>query len=153
MELRTAALQRRRDLQHRTLRRRSADRESRCDLEDPQHRSDCMRQLRAMTAVSHEPIVRRTTAGEALRLSDELADVRRHSNLLFARTSRPHHPLQTLGPRHLLDDAAPAASDADLHRRLLRTLSRQLPRYEIYFLSAYIAWNFFAQTTAHAIPA
>jgi ABC-2 type transport system permease protein len=97
-------------------------------------------------------VVRRTAAGEPLRFLDEVRAVASRSNLLYELV---HRDLTVRYKR-----SAFGILWTMLHPLLLMliflvvfsTLFRfQTPHYETYFLSEYIAWNFFAQTTTNAM--
>ena len=95
---------------------------------------------------------RRNVAGASLRAGDEIRDLSAHSNLLFELVHRDltirykrsvfgflwtlMHPLLLMGIFTVV------------FSHLFR---RETPHYETYFLSAYIAWNFFAQTTTNTM--
>lgn len=98
------------------------------------------------------PAVRRTAAGDALALGPELRDIAAHANLLYELV---HRDLTIRYKRSVLGFLWTM-----LHPLLLMLIftavfsglfRRNTPHYEIYFLSAYIAWNFFAQTTTYAM--
>lgn len=103
--------------------------------------------------MSSVPIIeRRSVAGEPLRWTAELRDVRRHAGLLYELV---HRDLTVRYKRSILGFLWTM-----LHPLLLMliftivfsTLFRaRTPHYETYFLSAYVAWNFFAQTTVNAM--
>lgn len=98
------------------------------------------------------PIVHRTEAGEALSLRAELRDVAAHANLLgqlIRRDLTIRYKRSVLGLLWTM-----------LHPLLLMLIftivfsavfRRQTPHYETFFLSAYVAWNFFAQTTTYSM--
>lgn len=90
---------------------------------------------------------RRTVAGQPLRWIDELRDLRRHGSLLYELV---HRDLTVRYKRSVLGFVWTM-----LHPLLLMlifivvfsTMFRsRAPHYETYFLSAYVAWNFFSQT-------
>lgn len=97
-------------------------------------------------------IVRRNVAGAPLRLTDELRDLAGHANLLFELV---HRDLTIRYRRSALGFLWTM-----LHPLLLmiiftvvfsRLFHREAPHYEVYFLSAYVAWNFFSQTLMNAM--
>jgi len=97
-------------------------------------------------------LVRRTVAGEPLRWTSELRDLRAHAGLLYELV---HRDLTVRYKRSVLGFLWTM-----LHPLLLMliftvvfaTMFRErAPHYETYFLSAYVAWNFFAQTTVNAM--
>lgn len=96
--------------------------------------------------------VRRTVAGQPLRAREELRDLAAHGNLLYELV---HRDLTIRYKRSLFGFLWTM-----LHPLLLMLIftavfaglfRRETPHYETYFLSAYVAWNFFAQTTTHAM--
>jgi ABC-type polysaccharide/polyol phosphate export permease len=96
--------------------------------------------------------VRRTVAGDSLRARDEVRDLRAHANLLFELV---HRDLTVRYKRSFF-----GFFWTMLHPLLLMLIfvavfsglfKHQTPHYETYFLSAYIAWNFFSQTTTNAM--
>jgi len=99
------------------------------------------------------PLVeRRSVARQPLRWTDEVRDLRAHASLLYALV---HRDLTVRYKRSVLGFLWTM-----LHPLLLMliftvvfsTLFRgRAPRYEVYFLSAYVAWNFFAQTVVNAM--
>ncbi|HUJ14819.1 MAG TPA: ABC transporter permease [Thermoanaerobaculia bacterium] len=95
---------------------------------------------------------RRSVAGQPLRWSEELRDLRAHATLLYELV---HRDLTVRYKRSVLGFVWTM-----LHPLLLMmifvlvfsTIFRVgTPHYETYFLSAYVAWNFFAQTTVNAM--
>src|SRR6185295_6847281 len=97
---------------------------------------------------------RRTVGGRPLRGIDEIRDIRGHSGLLYELV---HRDLTVRYKRSVL-----GFFWTMLHPLLLMlifvvifsTLFRgRAPHYEVYFLSAYVAWNFFAQTTINGMQA
>jgi homopolymeric O-antigen transport system permease protein len=97
-------------------------------------------------------IERRSVAGRPLRWLEELRDIYAHGALLFELV---HRDLTVRYKRSVLGFLWTM-----LHPLLLMliflivfsTLFRgRAPHYETYFLSAYVAWNFFAQTTVNAM--
>jgi len=102
--------------------------------------------------VSSNFVERRSVAGQPLRLADELRDIGAHAALLFELV---HRDLTVRYKRSVL-----GFFWTMLHPLLLMliflvvfsTMFRdRAPHYETYFLSAYVAWNFFAQTTVNAM--
>ena len=98
------------------------------------------------------PVVRRTLAGEPLRGRDELRDLAAHANLLYELV---HRDLTVRYKRSFFGFLWTM-----LHPLLLmliftavfsRLFHAETPHNETYFLSAYVAWNFFAQTTTNAM--
>ena len=105
-----------------------------------------------MSSVPLSPVVRRTLAGEPLRGRDELRDLAAHANLLYELV---HRDLTVRYKRSFFGFLWTM-----LHPLLLmliftavfsRLFHAETPHYETYFLSAYVAWNFFAQTTTNAM--
>jgi homopolymeric O-antigen transport system permease protein len=104
---------------------------------------------------SHEPaspISRRTTAGAPLSLSEEIRDLLRYPSLLRELV---HRDLTIRYRRSVLGFLWTM-----LHPLLLMLIfvvvfsglfRFQTPHYETYFLSEYLAWIFFAQTTSTAM--
>jgi ABC-type polysaccharide/polyol phosphate export permease len=97
-------------------------------------------------------LVRRTVAGDSLRARDEVRDLRAHVNLLWELV---HRDLTVRYKRSFF-----GFFWTMLHPLLLMLIftvvfaslfKHQTPHYETYFLSAYIAWNFFSQTTTNAM--
>lgn len=95
---------------------------------------------------------RRTIAGIPLRAAEELRDIRRHVSLLRELL---HRDLTVRYKRSFLGFLWTM-----LHPLLLMLIfvvifsnvfRFRTPHYETYFLSAYIAWNFFAQTTVNSM--
>lgn len=91
-------------------------------------------------------------AGRPLRWRDEIRDVWEHSSLLFELV---HRDLTVRYKRSFLGFVWTM-----LHPLLLMLIfvvvfssmfRSRAPHYETYFLSAYVAWNFFAQTTVSAM--
>jgi len=104
--------------------------------------------------VSTSVIERRYVAGRPLRWREELRDIWRHAALLYELV---HRDLTVRYKRSLLGFLWTM-----LHPLLLMLIfvvvfsaifRGNSPHYETYFLSAYIAWNFFAQTTTNAMAA
>ena len=95
---------------------------------------------------------RRSTAGQPLQLPAELRDVVRQWSLLYELV---HRDLTVRYKRSFLGFLWTM-----LHPLLLMLIfvvvfaaifRARAPHYETYFLSAYVAWNFFAQTTVNAM--
>src|SRR3954447_5752766 len=94
----------------------------------------------------------RSVAGEPLHGMAELRDIRGHAALLYELI---HRDLTVRYKRSVLGFLWTM-----LHPLLLMLIfvvvfaaifRARSPHYETYFLSAYIAWNFFAQTTVNAM--
>lgn len=94
----------------------------------------------------------RSVAGEPLRGRAELRDLRAHAALLYELV---HRDLTVRYKRSVLGFLWTM-----LHPLLLMLIFTvvfsalfrvRAPHYETYFLSAYVAWNFFAQTTVNAM--
>jgi ABC-2 type transport system permease protein len=105
-----------------------------------------------VSSASPATIIRRTVAGEPLRASDEVRDLAAHANLLYELV---HRDLTIRYKRSFF-----GFFWTMLHPLLLMLIftlvfsglfRNRLPHYETYFLSAYVAWNFFAQTTTNAM--
>jgi ABC-type polysaccharide/polyol phosphate export permease len=95
---------------------------------------------------------RRNVAGASLRAADEIRDLAAHTNLLIELVHRDltiryrrsvfgflwtlMHPLLLMGIFSVV---------------FSHIFRRETPHYETYFLSAYVAWNFFAQTATNAM--
>ena len=97
-------------------------------------------------------VERRSVAGQPLQWRQEWRDIRAHAALLFELV---HRDLTVRYKRSVLGFLWTM-----LHPLLLMlifvvvfsTMFRaRAPHYETYFLSAYVAWNFFAQTTVNAM--
>jgi ABC-2 type transport system permease protein len=95
---------------------------------------------------------RRTVAGRPIGAAEELRDLRVHAGLLYELI---HRDLTVRYKRSLLGFLWTM-----LHPLLLMLIfvvvfssmfRGQSPHYETYFLSAYIAWNFFSQTVINAM--
>jgi ABC-type polysaccharide/polyol phosphate export permease len=91
-------------------------------------------------------------AGQALRGRDELRDLAAHANLLYELV---HRDLTVRYKRSFF-----GFFWTMLHPLLLMLIftvvfsglfRAKTPHYETYFLSAYVAWNFFSQTTTNAM--
>lgn len=105
-----------------------------------------------MTVAPPVPTIRRIAAGEPLRGRQELRELAGHANLLYELI---HRDLTVRYKRSffgffwtMLHPLLLMLIFAAVFSRLFRA---QTPHYETYFLSAYIAWNFFAQTTTNAM--
>jgi ABC-type polysaccharide/polyol phosphate export permease len=105
-----------------------------------------------VTSAASLPIVRRSVAGAPLRWRDELRDLAAHANLIRQLV---HRDLTIRYKRSVFGFLWTM-----LHPLLLMVIftvvfsglfQRQTPHYETYFLSAYVAWTFFAQTTTNAM--
>lgn len=92
------------------------------------------------------------TAGQPLRIADEVRDLRAHGALLWELV---HRDLTIRYKRSVL-----GFFWTMLHPLLLMLIftvvfstifSARAPHYETYFLSAYVAWNFFSQTVINAM--
>ena len=94
----------------------------------------------------------RSVAGQPLRWSDELRDIRAHAALLYELV---HRDLTVRYKRSFLGFLWTMLHPLLLMLIFLIVFSSlfqfRAPHYEIYFLSAYVAWNFFAQTTVNAM--
>lgn len=97
-------------------------------------------------------VERRTVAGQPLRARDEIRDIREHAALLYELV---HRDLTIRYKRSFLGFLWTM-----LHPLLLMLIfvvvfaavfQGRTPRYETYFLSAYIAWSFFSQTAINAM--
>jgi len=97
-------------------------------------------------------IERRNVAGRPLRWTEEARDIRAHSGLLFELV---HRDLTVRYKRSVLGFLWTM-----LHPLLLMLIfvvvfsslfRGRTPHYETYFLSAYVGWNFFAQTAVNAM--
>jgi ABC-type polysaccharide/polyol phosphate export permease len=91
-------------------------------------------------------------AGRPLRWMDEVHDIRAHAALLFELV---HRDLTVRYKRSLLGFLWTMLHPLLLMLIFLVVFSAlfraRAPHYETYFLSAYVAWNFFAQTTVNAM--
>lgn len=105
-----------------------------------------------MSNVSLPALERRTVSGQPLRGLDELRDLRRHVDLIRELV---HRDLTVRYKRSALGFVWTM-----LHPLVLMLIftvvfaalfQSRTPHYETYFLSAYVAWNFFAQTTVNAM--
>jgi len=99
-----------------------------------------------------DAIERRIVAGQPLRWADELRDIREHAALL---RELAHRDLTVRYKRSFL-----GFFWTMLHPLLLMLIfvvvfaglfRSRAPHYETYFLSAYVAWNFFAQTVVNGM--
>lgn len=97
-------------------------------------------------------IERRNIAGRPLQGMEEVRDIRAHAGLLYELV---HRDLTVRYKRSVLGFVWTM-----LHPLLLMLIftivfsslfRRGTPHYETYFLSAYVAWNFFAQTSINAM--
>jgi len=95
---------------------------------------------------------RHNVAGASLRAWDEIHDLAAHANLLIELV---HRDLTVRYKRSifgflwtLLHPLLLMAIFTVVFSHLFR---RETPHYETYFLSAYIAWNFFSQTVTNAM--
>jgi ABC-type polysaccharide/polyol phosphate export permease len=95
---------------------------------------------------------RHNVAGASLRARDEIHDLGAHANLLIELV---HRDLTVRYKRSIFGFLWTL-----LHPLLLMGIftvvfshlfRRETPHYETYFLSAYIAWNFFSQTVTNAM--
>ncbi|HEX7155544.1 MAG TPA: ABC transporter permease [Thermoanaerobaculia bacterium] len=105
-----------------------------------------------LARVSSAFLERRTVAGQPLRWMGEVRDIRAHASLLYELV---HRDLTVRYKRSVLGFLWTM-----LHPLLLMLIfvvvfsaifQERTPHYETYFLSAYVAWNFFAQTTVNAM--
>jgi ABC-2 type transport system permease protein len=108
--------------------------------------------LDAVALTSLPPIERRSIAGKPLGVWEEIRDIRAHSALLHQLV---HRDLTVRYKRSVLGFLWTM-----LHPLLLMLIfvlvfssifKRQSQHYETYFLSAYVAWNFFSQTIINAM--
>ncbi len=95
---------------------------------------------------------RRSVAGRPLRLLEEVRDIRGHAGLLYELV---HRDLTVRYKRSVLGFLWTMLHPLLLMLIFLVVFSQlfrgRSPHYETYFLSAYIAWNFFAQTTVNSM--
>jgi len=102
--------------------------------------------------VSSTFLEHRSVAGQPLLWSDELRDLREHAALLFELV---HRDLTVRYKRSVLGFLWTMLHPLLLMLIFLVVFSALFrvgaPHYETYFLSAYVAWNFFAQTTVNAM--
>jgi ABC-type polysaccharide/polyol phosphate export permease len=105
----------------------------------------------AEPSASHSAL-RRYAAGEPLRLRDELRDMRAHLSLLRELV---HRDLTVRYKRSIFGFVWTMLHPLLLMLIFVAVFSRlfrfDTPHYETYFLSAYIAWNFFSQTVINAM--
>jgi ABC-type polysaccharide/polyol phosphate export permease len=108
----------------------------------------------AASSFSPEPEVRRTVAGEPLRLGAELRDLRRHAHLAYQLV---HRDLTIRYKRSVLGFLWTMLHPLLLMLIFLVVFSNvfrfQTPHYETYFLSEYLAWTFFSQTITQMMNA
>ena len=97
-------------------------------------------------------IERRNIAGQPLRIGAELREIRRQAALLYQLV---HRDLTVRYKRSVLGFLWTMLHPLLLMLIFLVVFSNlfrsRAPHYETYFLSAYVAWNFFAQTTVNAM--
>lgn len=97
-------------------------------------------------------VERRNPAGEPLRLAEELRDIARQPSLLYELV---HRDLTVRYKRSFFGFFWTMLHPLILMLIFLVVFSAlfrfETPRYETYFLSAYVAWNFFAQTVVNAM--
>jgi ABC-type polysaccharide/polyol phosphate export permease len=105
-----------------------------------------------VTTALSTPIVRTNVAGAAPRWRDELRDIAQHANLLLELV---HRDLTIRYKRSFFGFLWTM-----LHPLLLMMIFTIIfsglfrfhtPHYETYFLSAYVAWNFFSQTITNSM--
>jgi ABC-type polysaccharide/polyol phosphate export permease len=106
----------------------------------------------ASASLSAEPVVRRTAAGEPLRLLDELRDLVQHRHLARQLV---HRDLTIRYKRSVLGFLWTMLHPLLLMLIFVIVFSNMFrfatPHYETYFLSEYIAWTFFSQTVTQAM--
>ena len=104
------------------------------------------------TAAAGALVERRNVAGQPLQWTEEIRDVIRHSSLLFELV---HRDLTVRYKRSFL-----GFFWTMLHPLLLMLIflvvfsslfHSRAPHYGTYFFSAYVAWNFFAQTAVNSM--
>jgi ABC-2 type transport system permease protein len=99
-----------------------------------------------------EFVERRSVAGQPLNAVAELRDIYRHGALLFELV---HRDLTVRYKRSVLGFFWTMLHPLLLMLIFLLVFSTlfkgRAPHYETYFLSAYVAWNFFSQTTVTAM--
>lgn len=132
-------------------------------MEPLQHRSgilvprtrglDSLSRLAYKSTVSTLPFPeRRSVAGEPLKTVAELRDIYHHGALLFELV---HRDLTVRYKRSVLGFFWTMLHPLLLMLIFLLVFSTlfkgRAPHYETYFLSAYVAWNFFSQTTVNAM--
>lgn len=97
-------------------------------------------------------VERRSVAGQPLKAGEELRDLYRHGALLFELV---HRDLTVRYKRSVLGFFWTMLHPLLLMLIFLLVFSTlfkgRAPHYETYFLSAYVAWNFFSQTTISAM--
>lgn len=97
-------------------------------------------------------IERRSVAGRPLQAGEELRDLYHHGALLFELV---HRDLTVRYKRSVLGFFWTMLHPLLLMLIFLLVFSTlfkgRAPHYETYFLSAYVAWNFFSQTTVNAM--
>lgn len=107
-----------------------------------------------MSVVATPIPIRRTVAGEPLRLRDELRDLVAHRHLVRQLI---HRDLTIRYKRSVLGFLWTMLHPLLLMLIFLIVFSNvfrfQTPHYETYFLSQYIAWIFFAQTVTNVMAA
>jgi len=95
---------------------------------------------------------RRSVAGEPLKAGEEVRDLYHHGALLFELV---HRDLTVRYKRSVLGFFWTMLHPLLLMLIFLLVFSTlfkgRAPHYETYFLSAYVAWNFFSQTTVNAM--
>jgi ABC-type polysaccharide/polyol phosphate export permease len=105
-----------------------------------------------VTSVSTEIPVRRTAAGEPLRLKSEVRDLLAHRHLAWQLV---HRDLTIRYKRSVLGFLWTMLHPLLMMLIFLIVFSNvfrfQTPHYETYFLSEYIAWIFFAQTVTQVM--
>jgi ABC-2 type transport system permease protein len=104
------------------------------------------------TAVQGAFLERRNVAGQPLSWTAEIREIRRHSSLLRELV---HRDLTVRYKRSALGFLWTMLHPLFLMLIFLVVFStlfqRGTPHYETYFLSAYVAWNFFAQTVVNVM--
>src|SRR5438046_368895 len=110
------------------------------------------RRSRTRGAVSSTFREHRSVAGQPLRWSDELRDLREHAALLFELV---HRDLTVRYKRSVLGFLWTMLHPLLLMLIFLIVFSALFragaPHYETYFLSASVAWNFFARPTVNPL--
>src|SRR5437762_11394695 len=105
-----------------------------------------------LIVVTCAAIERRNIAGRPLQATEELRDLARHAALLYELV---HRDLTVRYKRSVLGFLWTMLHPLLLMLIFLVVFSALFrvgaPHYETYFLSAYVAWNFFAQTTVNAM--
>jgi ABC-type polysaccharide/polyol phosphate export permease len=101
---------------------------------------------------AHVIIERRNIAGQPLRIGAELREISRQAALLYQLV---HRDLTVRYKRSVLGFLWTMLHPLLLMLIFLVVFSNLFrsgaPHYETYFLSAYVAWNFFAQTAVNAM--